>query len=79
MTRDLRTYWNSDLNAPIILNDSLNEERLYDNVKYLAPDLRPVFLEEIHLLKLLNPDIDENIYNKSVWASSNSYFVNGSK
>lgn len=72
-------YWDIKNNIPVIL-DRNRITRKNKELKYLTFDLRPVFLEEKHLLKILIPEVDEDIYFKSVWANKQGrYFLDGEK
>ena len=70
---DIKIYWDSSKNVPLIL-DSYNKE--YEEI---AKDLRPVFLQEKWLLINLFPEkLEIDFLDKSVWATKqNRYIVDG--
>lgn len=71
--QDIKIYWDSSKNVPLIL-DSYNKE--YEEI---AKDLRPVFLQEKWLLINLFPEeLKIDFLDKSVWATKqNRYIVDG--
>ncbi len=72
-----KIYWNSDKNIPLIVNTE-NDSDIIKKYKYLTTDIRPVFLEEKHLLLELMPELTEKIYFQSVWANKQGkYFIDG--
>ena len=70
---DIKIYWDSNKNVPLIL-DSYNKEH-----EEIAKDLRPVFLQEKWLLINLFPEkLKIEFLDKSVWATKqNRYIVDG--
>lgn len=76
----IEIFWDQELNTPIIVRDKETITLSKNTTKYLAKDLRPVFLEEKYLLSQIIPEVTEDVLYKSVWyASSNSYFIDGVK
>lgn len=75
---EFEIYWSVEKNIPIILNEEKDALKLKnENYIYIAKDLRPVFLEEKHLIKLLF-ELDEEIYFKSIWCTKQGkYIVDG--
>lgn len=72
-----KIYWNNDKNIPLIVNIE-NDIDIIKKYKYLTTDIRPVFLEEKHLLLNLIPELTDNIYFQSVWANKQGkYFIDG--
>ena len=47
-----KIYWDNEKNIPLILNEE-RDNRKIKNLKEITSDLRPVFLEEKHLIKEL--------------------------
>ena len=74
-----KIYWNNLKRSPVILNTELGEENHYSNLTYMSTDLRPVFLEEKHLIKTLCDNVDDSIFSQSVWASPGIYYINGQR
>ncbi len=73
-------FWDSELNTPIIIDSQDSNTKAKETVKYMAKDIRPVFLEEKYLLFKIIPEITEHVLFKSVWfSSSNTYFLDGIK
>jgi phosphoadenosine phosphosulfate reductase len=73
-------YWDIEKNVPKILKDSENKNSIEEKkYRYVATDLRPVFVEEKHLLLNMFPEIfDEDIYDSSIWATKlNRYIIDG--
>lgn len=73
-----KIYWNNIKNVPMIINEE-KDTLLIKNKEliYLTTDLRPVFLEEKHLIKNLFA-LDGSIYYKSVWCNKQGrYSING--
>lgn len=70
---DIKIYWDSNKNVPLIL-DNYNKEH-----EEIAKDLRPVFLQEKWLLINLFPEkLKIDFLDKSVWATKqNRYIVDG--
>ena len=76
----IEIFWDQELKTPIIVNDKDTTTLSKINTKYMAKDLRPVFIEEKYLLSQIIPEISEDVLFKSVWfSSSNSYFIDGVK
>lgn len=73
-----KIYWNNIKNVPIIINEDKDTLLIKNNeLTYLTKDLRPVFLEEKHLMKNIF-SLDDSIYCKSVWCSKQGrYYVDG--
>ncbi|MBP6281399.1 MAG: phosphoadenosine phosphosulfate reductase family protein [Leptotrichiaceae bacterium] len=73
-----KIYWNKEKNIPIVIEESRNTARIKnENLEYITMDLRPVFLEEKHLMKNLF-GLKESIYYKSVWCTKQGrYIVDG--
>ena len=78
-TKKYKVYWDKDNCSPLIINEEIGERNLYNNIEYMSPDLRPVFLEEKHLIALLYPLLKDTIYLSSVWAYNANYYVDGIK
>lgn len=73
-------FWDNGLKTPIITDSHNNHLKRDSNLKYMAKDIRPVFLQEKYLLYLIIPEVGLEVLNKSVWfSSSNSYFIDGIK
>lgn len=73
-----KVYWHKVRNIPLVINED-KDTLLIKNKRlvYIAMDLRPVFLEEKHLIKTLF-ELDDSIYYKSVWCSKQGrYYVDG--
>lgn len=73
-------YWDNEKNVPKIIDEVKNKGAIDSSkYKYIATDLRPVFIEEKHLLLNMFPEIfDEKIYESSIWATKlNRYIVDG--
>lgn len=71
-----KIYWDNEKNVPLILNEE-RDNRKIKNLKEITSDLRPVFLEEKHLIKELF-GLDEKIYLQSVWCNKNGrYLIDG--
>lgn len=71
-----KIYWDNEKNIPLILNEE-RDNRKIKNLKEITSDLRPVFLEEKHLIKELF-GLDEKIYLQSVWCNKNGrYLIDG--
>lgn len=71
-------YWSKTKNVPIVLDKNI-DDLIIKSQKLLeiAQDLRPVFLEEKHLLKKIF-QLDDGIYYKSVWCTKHGrYIING--
>lgn len=70
--KDLKIYWDSKNNIPLILENS-------NEFVEVAKDLRPVFLQEKWFLINLFPErLGREIFKKSVWATKqNRYIVDG--
>lgn len=73
-----KIYWNNIKNVPIIINEEKDTLLIKNKeLTYLTTDLRPVFLEEKHLIKNLF-ELDDSIYYKSVWCSKQGrYSIDG--
>ena len=74
----LGIYWDQEKNIPIILDKNLDDIKIKKKkLIEVAQDLRPVFLEEKHLLRVLF-NLEEEIYYKSVWCTKlGRYIVDG--
>ncbi|WP_293959264.1 phosphoadenosine phosphosulfate reductase family protein [uncultured Fusobacterium sp.] len=74
----LGIYWDQEKNIPIILDKNLDDIKIKKKkLIEVAQDLRPVFLEEKHLLRVLF-NLEEDIYYKSVWCTKlGRYIVDG--
>lgn len=71
-----KIYWDAEKNIPLILNEE-RDNRKIKNLKEITSDLRPVFLEEKHLIKELF-GLNEEIYLQSVWCNKNGrYLIDG--
>ncbi len=77
--KNYKIYWDKKKACPIIINESINESNNFDDLTYMSTDLRPVFLEEKHLLKTLITNIKKDIFTSSVWCAKSTYFINGIK
>lgn len=77
---EFNIYWDKENNVPKIIKDKHNKSKI-DSKRYkqIATDLRPVFIEEKHLLLNMYPEIfDKTIYGSSIWATKlNRYIVDG--
>ena len=70
--------WNGEKKVPLIVDKEKDKDRL-NKYKYMTSDLRPVFLEEKHLLYCIMPELTKDIYFKSVWNNKQEkYFIDGS-
>lgn len=68
-------YWNNLKNIPIILDKNTEDVKIKaENLIEVAQDLRPVFLEEKHLLKKMF-NLQDEIYYKSVWCTKQGRYV----
>ncbi|MDP0505977.1 MAG: phosphoadenosine phosphosulfate reductase family protein [Fusobacterium sp. JB019] len=76
--REFKVYWNSKEKVPIIIDERTDNIKIKtDNLEYLTTDLRPVFLEEKHLIKELF-SLEESIYESSVWCTKlGKYIIDG--
>lgn len=73
--RELGIYWNKNLNIPMILDKKINFRRIKSEDLYeVATDLRPVFLEEKHLIKEVFK-LSKDIYFQSVWCSKQGRYI----
>lgn len=73
-------YWDIEKNIPLILDEIKDNIFIKkNNLEEVAKDLRPVFLEEKWLLLNLFPEkFQEDIFQKSIWATKqNKYIVDG--
>ncbi|WP_426709759.1 phosphoadenosine phosphosulfate reductase family protein [Cetobacterium sp. SF1] len=79
MIGEFLIYWDEENQIPIIIDEEKDRKKIKDkNLKYIAKDLRPVFLEEKHLIKNLF-NWDDSTYTKSIWCTKQGkYIVNGS-
>ena len=73
-----KIYWEKNLRIPLILNEERDTKRIVsEKLKEIGTDLRPVFLQEKHLIKELF-GWDDDIYLKSIWCTKNGkYYVDG--
>lgn len=73
-----KIYWSREKNVPIIINEDKDTILMKNQeLEYITVDLRPVFLEEKHLIKNLF-ELDNTIYYRSVWCSKQGrYFIDG--
>ncbi|MGL6121344.1 MAG: phosphoadenosine phosphosulfate reductase family protein, partial [Fusobacteriaceae bacterium] len=68
-------YWSVLKNVPIILDKNTEDIKIKSqNLIEVAQDLRPVFLEEKHLLKKIF-NFGEEIYYKSVWCTKQGRYI----
>ncbi len=74
-----KIYWDKNKLAPVILNTEINQESLNNDLTYISTDLRPVFLEELHLIRTVFPKFNEGLFFKSAWATPNGYYLDGKK
>ncbi len=75
----INIYWDSENETPLILDETKDKDKI-KKYEYLTTDIRPVFLEEKHLMFCLFPKITKDIYFKSVWTNKQGrYFINGEK
>ena len=73
--RNWGIYWDYEKNIPIILEKNLQDRDIKSKkLLEIAQDLRPVFLEEKHLLKNLF-NLEDNIYYKSVWCTKQGRYI----
>lgn len=74
-------YWCSECRTPVIQTSTQADKGICPickrQTKYLASDLRPVFPEERLLVELLLKKKPNELFEKSVWASNNRYYVEG--
>lgn len=71
--------WNGEKKVPLIVDKEKDKDRL-NKYKYMTSDLRPVFLEEKHLLYCIMPELTKDIYFKSVWNNKQGkYFIDGKR
>ncbi len=76
---NIKIFWDDVNKIPRILNE-INDMELItkEKLRYLAPDLRPVFYQEKKLLRLLFDELDEKIMYQSVWVSKQGkYYIDG--
>ena len=74
---NIKIFWDDVNKIPRILNE-INDMELItkEKLRYLAPDLRPVFYQEKKLLRLLFDELDEKIMYQSVWVSKQGkYYI----
>ncbi|MGL5024103.1 MAG: phosphoadenosine phosphosulfate reductase family protein [Cetobacterium sp.] len=71
-------YWSKEKNIPIILDKNSDDVAIKSQkLEEIAQDLRPVFLEEKHLLKKMF-HFEESIYYSSIWCTKQGrYIING--
>lgn len=68
-------YWSNENNVPIILDKNIDDIKIKsENLLEIAQDLRPVFLEEKHLLKNMF-NFNDEIYYKSVWCTKQGRYI----
>lgn len=73
--RNWGIYWDYEKNIPIILEKNLQDRGIKSKkLLEIAQDLRPVFLEEKHLLKNLF-NLEDDIYYKSVWCTKQGRYI----
>lgn len=73
--RNWGIYWDYEKNIPIILEKNLQDRDIKSKkLLEIAQDLRPVFLEEKHLLKNLF-NLEDDIYYKSVWCTKQGRYI----
>ncbi len=73
--RNWGIYWDYEKNIPIILEKNLQDRDIKPKkLLEIAQDLRPVFLEEKHLLKNLF-NLEDDIYYKSVWCTKQGRYI----
>lgn len=72
---DYKIYWNREKNTPVIIEENRDTLRIKnENLTYMTADMRPVFLEEKHLMRNLF-NLGEEIYFKSVWCTKQGKYV----
>ena len=76
-------YWCPTCRVPVI-NTTIQADKgicpiCHGKTRYLSADLRPVFPEERLLLELLLGKEPNAFAESSVWASNNSYYVDGKR
>jgi len=78
--REFKIYWNEEEKVPVIVDEEMDGIRIKnENLRYIAPDFRPVFLEEKHLIKELF-NLDDDVYGSSVWCTKQGkYIINGER
>ncbi|WP_407535614.1 hypothetical protein QCB49_05040 [Cetobacterium somerae] len=67
-------FWNELKNIPVILEKKTLNIKNNIDLKEIAQDLRPVFLEEKHLLKKMF-DLAGDIYYQSVWCTKQGRYI----
>ncbi len=67
-------FWNKLKNIPVILEKKTLNIKNNIDLKEIAQDLRPVFLEEKHLLKKMF-DLAGDIYYQSVWCTKQGRYI----
>lgn len=67
-------FWNKLKNIPVILEKKTLNIKNNIDLKEIAQDLRPVFLEEKHLLKNMF-DLTGDIYYQSVWCTKQGRYI----
>lgn len=67
-------FWNELKNIPVILEKKTLNIKNNIDLKEIAQDLRPVFLEEKHLLKKMF-DLSGDIYYQSVWCTKQGRYI----
>lgn len=77
----VEVYWCERCHTPII-NTAVQADKgscpvCGGKTKYLAADLRPVFPEERLLVELLLNKEPNSLWEESVWANNNRYYING--
>lgn len=72
---EFKVFWSKGKNIPIIVDEEKDMIRIKtENLTFISNDLRPVFIEEKHLLKMLF-EWDESIYYKSIWATKQGKYI----
>lgn len=73
--RDWTIFWDGTSNVPVILDKNLDSLRIKrEELIEIAQDLRPVFMEEKHLMKLIF-NLDSDIYFKSIWCTKQGRYI----
>lgn len=77
----VEVFWCNDCNIPIAQLTSAIDKGICpicgQKTRYLSTDLRPVFPEERLLVTILLGKEPTALMNKSVWAATNRYYIDG--
>lgn len=78
--REFKVYWNGQEKIPVMVDEESDNVRIKnENLEYMTTDLRPVFLEEKHLIKELF-SLNEDVYESSVWCTKQGkYIIDGER